>query len=87
MNKQDRKELAAAIELLHQAETLVEEAMEKIADLASAEREKFDNMSEGLQASENGQRLEQAAEALESANEDDVLAIIQNVIGNLEAIE
>lgn len=37
-----------------------------VNDLASEERDKFDNMSEGLQASETGQRIEEAADTLEN---------------------
>lgn len=37
-----------------------------VNDLASEERDKFDNMSEGLQASETGQKIEEAADTLES---------------------
>lgn len=37
-----------------------------VNDLASEERDKFDNMPEGLQASENGQKIEEAADTLEN---------------------
>ena len=37
-----------------------------VNDLASEERDKFDNMPEGLQASETGQKIEEAADTLES---------------------
>lgn len=36
-----------------------------VSDLASEEREKFDNMPEGLQNSETGQKIEEAADILE----------------------
>jgi hypothetical protein len=37
-----------------------------VTDMASSEREKFDNMSEGLQQSETGQNIESAADTLEN---------------------
>ena len=60
MNKQDRKALAETIEAF-------KSQLSVLTILAEAEREKFDNMPEGLQTGERGERIEQAADALDEA--------------------
>lgn len=60
MNKKDRAQLAKATELLEQAKGIIE-------DLASSEREKYDNMPESLQQGERGEAMSAAADALEEA--------------------
>jgi glutathione S-transferase len=61
MNKERRKELARILEALGPLETDLE-------SLAEQERDAYDNMPEGLKNSENGQKAEAAAEALETAH-------------------
>lgn len=39
----------------------------EVEQIGADEREKFDNMNEGLQSTENGQKISDAADALESA--------------------
>lgn len=56
MNKADRAELARAVTLIEEAKVIVE-------TIGDAEQEKFDNMSEGLQATERGRKMEDAASA------------------------
>ncbi len=58
MNKQRRAELTKAKTLLEQAFAIIEEC-------ASEEQDAYDNMPEGLQASERGQAAEQAAADLQ----------------------
>jgi len=60
MNKNDRKELDKALELLAQAKEIIE-------SIRDGEQEKFDNLSDGLQQTENGQKLENAASTLDDA--------------------
>jgi len=60
MNKQDRKELERALGLIDEATAIVE-------NIREAEQEKFDNMNEGLQQSEGGQKLEQNVSTLDDA--------------------
>lgn len=60
MNAKDRKTANEHISTLEGMHAALEE-------LAGNEREKFDNMSEGLQASERGQAIEAAADELENA--------------------
>lgn len=61
VNANDRKEVAKAVGLLQEAQAILEQ-------LATAEQDKFDNMSEGLQSSERGQAIEAAANTLAEAN-------------------
>lgn len=61
MNKNDRKRLEGLLENATDLQMQVEE-------MAEAEQEKFDNMPEGLQDSDNGQAMQEAAEALDEAH-------------------
>ena len=60
MNKQRRKELERALELLEEAKQIVEICQ-------SDEQECFENLNEGLQASERGQQFETNADNLQCA--------------------
>jgi len=60
MNADKRKELAKAIQLLEDAKSIIESIQEQ-------EQECFDNLSEGLQQSERGQRFEELAGILGDA--------------------
>jgi hypothetical protein len=60
MNNKNRKELQTAIRLIEDAKQIVE----RIKD---DEQDKFDNLSEVLQQSENGQKLEENVSTLEDA--------------------
>ncbi len=72
MNKQDRAELTKAYAMIDEAKDIIEA-------VAAAELEKFENLSEGLQASERAQRMEEVASELQNVcdNIDDVLAAIE----------
>lgn len=74
MNKQGRDRLARAA-------TMIDEAKSIIEAVAEEEQEKFDNLSEGLQASERGQKMEEAASTLEdlASTLDDVLSSLGEV--------
>lgn len=61
MNKQDRNELARAIDLIEQAKEIV-------SNIMYSEQEKFDNLSEGLQQTERGQKFEENVSNLESVD-------------------
>jgi len=114
VNNKDRKTLSAAIDSLIalldedtlaakplvEVKSIVEAAESVVSELAESERDKFDNMSEGLQESATGQAIEEAADALENvtwpsigdhgtltADEvSDLIAEIQNVVDELEGI-
>jgi len=91
MDAKTRKTLAVILSLLEEAQQrLGDESMSEVRDAAEAEQEKFDNMSAGLQASENGQRIETAASALSSAADEIEAATnsLDEAIGHLnEAME
>lgn len=74
MNKQDRKEVEEIIALL-------EDAQSRIEGLGEAEQEKFDNLSEGLQQAERGQKMEEAASTLS-----DIACSITDVIDSLQEL-
>lgn len=67
MNKQKRDELA----IIHQKLTNMLDTLTVISadveEMKDEEQEKYDNMSEGFQQSENGQKIEAAATALDNA--------------------
>lgn len=73
MNKADRARLAAAYKLLDEAKAIIEE-------IGEGEQEKFDNMTEGLQASERGQRMEEVATELSDAAStlDDIMETVES---------
>lgn len=75
MNKGQRK-------VLDEVYKALEEAQQVCSDMACEERDKFDNLSEGLQQSERGELLEQAADALETAEQSlgDVLSSLDEVM-------
>jgi hypothetical protein len=58
MNKENRKELERAINLIEEAKLIVEQIKDE-------EQEKFDKLSEGLQASEKGQKFEETVSTLD----------------------
>lgn len=60
MNKNDRKELEKALVLLGEAQEIIDA-------IKDGEQEKFDNLSEGLQQTEKGQKFEETVSTLEDA--------------------
>lgn len=60
MNKARRK-------ILDQLTTELTDIRERLAEVCNEEQEAYDNLPEGLQASENGERAQTAADALSSA--------------------
>jgi transcriptional accessory protein Tex/SPT6 len=75
MNKALRKQL-------EEASSLLTRAKEIISSIAEEEQDKFDNLSEGLQATENNQKLEAIAELLFEADSDldDIINAIDEAI-------
>ena len=72
MNKQRRKRLAEAMELLQQAQEIIEEVRDE-------EQGAFDNLPEGLQYSERGEAMEEAISNLEEAYDgmDDIISCVE----------
>lgn len=60
MNQEQRKALNILL-------SKIEEIKEEITSFQEQEEEKYNNLSEGLQATENGQKLETIAEHLSDA--------------------
>jgi hypothetical protein len=75
MNKQRRKIIEEAVGLLYSADSLLSEVLEE-------EQEAFDNLTEGLAATERGQAIEAAADMLEG-----IVTDVQNAISDAEGIE
>lgn len=73
MNAARRKELSKAIDL-------IEQAKEIISAVAEEEREAYDNLPEGLQESEMGEKMNEIADDLEYIDLDEVVDTIQEII-------
>lgn len=72
MNIHDRKRLNEALEFIAKARDIIE-------SIGESEHEKFDNLPEGLQASECGEKMEAAADELDNA-----LNTIDDVVSSIE---
>jgi hypothetical protein len=86
MNKIRRKELEKATSLLNDASVLLEEIMGIIEAAKDEEQECYDNLSEGLQASEKGQKYEENSILLDEAfsSVDQALSACNSAIENIE---
>lgn len=73
MNNAQRKQIEAI-------KAILDEQIAELETLRDAEQEKFDNLSDGLQMSEKGQRLEEVIAELEEAIEN-----IEAASGNLNS--
>ena len=70
MNSKRRAAIRKATEdFRSKLDALVYEYAEKINDMACEEREAFDNLSENLQCSERGEKMEECADNLDYAYE------------------
>lgn len=76
MNKQQRKNLSDMLDEIAGYVSTLEE-------MAEEEQEKYDNMPEGLQDSERGQAIQEAADNLQQAA-DDLQNWIDETGGNFE---
>ena len=73
MNAQGRKEIAKHIASL-------EEIKNKLESMRDDEEEKYDNMPEGLQESERGEQMQEAIEALDIDNLEEVIDGLREII-------
>ncbi len=75
MNKQDRKELEKALDLLSSASEIITMIKEQ-------EEEKYDNLPEGIQDSERGEKFVENIDNLDYAISDleSVVEYVENVI-------
>ena len=67
MNNNDRKQLAALVATLETLKAQAEDIGSQLREMADAEQEKFDNLSEGLQQADKGQEIENAANVIGQA--------------------
>lgn len=73
MNAENRKDLQRAIDLLNEAKEIIE-------SVGEGEQEKYDNLSEGLQQAERGQRMEEVASTLsdQASSLDDIISEVES---------
>lgn len=74
MNAEQRKELERTVSELKSIRSTLE-------DMAADENEKFDNLSEGLQSGEAGEKMQQAASDLEEA-----VGLVMDAIDKVEEV-
>lgn len=87
MNNAERKKIATLRDELVRMKERVEEIGSELRDFADAEQEKFDNMSEGLQGSDRGQAIEQAASDLDSAAQAASGGDLESACDSLESMD
>lgn len=80
MNENTRKKIRMMRDALDRGP--IESALSDLESIRDEEREKFDNLSEGLQASERGQAIEASAESLESACD-----ALQQILDSLDEVD
>lgn len=73
MNATDRKQLDKALSMIEDARTIIEE-------IKDGEQYKFDNLTEGLQQTERGQKFEENVSTL-----DDAITELENAIDNINS--
>jgi AmiR/NasT family two-component response regulator len=66
MNKHRREQLGEVSDILNSLKDKFERAKEILEQVASDEQEAFDNLTDGLQAADRGQRMEEVAQNLQS---------------------
>jgi hypothetical protein len=84
MNKQRRKEINKAIDLLTAAKASWEEALGLIESAGDEEQEYYDVMPESLQNSDKGQSAQSAADLLCEVKNDMQDCDIDDLIGKLD---
>lgn len=84
MNNDRRKQIDKAIGLLQQLAPLLDEAKSLVEDIATGEREYYDNMPENMQNSDKGQDADTAASSLEEAQSSLEELDIDDIVSKLE---
>jgi len=84
MNAQDRKTVSSLISQLEELQSKFENIKSEVEELANAEQEKFDNMTENLQQTEKGQAIESAASTLNDAANSDNIEEMMDALNNIE---
>ena len=86
MNKARRKDLADIIEKLEALDALREEIREELAAVRDEEQEALENMPEGLQYSERGERMREYVDTMESVTGELDLIDIESLMDQLREI-
>lgn len=81
MNNETRKKLETLRNAMEEYKGKIDDLKSELEGYKDDERTKYDNMSEGLQQGENGQKIDSAANALEEAFDE-----ADNVVNSLDTI-
>jgi len=81
MNNQRRKDLKAIQERFSDLQSTITELLSDLESLKDEEQEYFDNMPEGLQGSEKGEKAENAISYL-----DEAIGEGENIHGSIDSI-
>jgi hypothetical protein len=84
VNRDRRARLDTIRAMVEEIKTNFEQIVQDLTDIGAEEQEAFDNMSEGLQASENGQRIEAATDAIGEAVGSLEDADLQSVLDSID---
>lgn len=84
MNKNRRKQISRAIDLLNKISSDLSEAHSILETCASEERETYDNMPSSLQSSDRGNDTDNAATILEEVTELLGSLDIEETVGRLD---
>lgn len=84
MNKDRRARLQRAIDLLSEVQENYAEALRLVSECADEEQEAYDNLTEGLQAAERGERMQEVAGELQSVQGELENIDIESLVSQLE---
>jgi len=86
MNAKDRKNVCSLLATLEALKAQIETIGAELREIADAEQEKYDNLSEGLQGSDMGQAIEDAARCLSDAADAAESGNVEDAIDAIGAI-
>lgn len=88
MNRERRKELSKAIDLLGEAKSKIEEAKEKVDTCKSEEEEAYDCLPESMQEGEKGDTMQENINGLDEAfsNIEDMPDTIEETINLIQEV-
>lgn len=85
MNKERRKAIAAAVELIEAARAAVAEAIDAVEAIRDEEQEYYDNMPESFQDGDKGSRAQEAIDYLDNAHSDLEYIDFDSIVSSLES--